>query len=236
MENKEAKRKFEEACKSKSLVEKIVRKNSTKNPEKGKRLNRKIRKRGNRKKIGRSAKKSKERPKHNMAGQEKSKKKKRPRLQHKYGRWQSDNTPWRNKNPHRGILQGPLPSEIILTYPWYETWTTHISDTVKKITEPRTINTPSQRNETITELEIKKAIKKLLRKKSLGPDEIPNEVFIESNKKVRDILLKTINNIHSTEEIPPSWLQGEIIRLYKGKGNKAFRERQHPSAPRSVNE
>ena len=102
--------------------------------------------------------------------------------------------------------------------PEYETWTTHISDTVKKITEPRAINTPGQGNETITELEIKKAIKNLKKKKEPRAWRNPEWSLHRKQQKVRDILLKNINNIHSTEEIPPSWLQGEIITLYKGKG------------------
>ena len=64
------------------------------------------------------------------------------------------------------------------------------------------------------------AIKRLKRKKSLGPDKIPNEVFIEADQETRHILCNIFNKIHKAENIPPSWREGEILRLYKGKGKK----------------
>ena len=63
-------------------------------------------------------------------------------------------------------------------------------------------------------------IKKLKRNKSLGPDKIPNEMFIEADKETRSILREILEKIHKTEEIPNSWEEGEIIRLYKSKGLK----------------
>ena len=72
----------------------------------------------------------------------------------------------------------------------------------------------------INEKEFNQAIKKLKRNKSLGPDKIPNELFIEANKQTREILREMIENVHRSENIPPSWEEGEIIRLYKGKGQK----------------
>ena len=104
--------------------------------------------------------------------------------------------------------------------PKYDHWTQLITDTVQQATEEIPPTTTNQGSEPISEKEINKVIKKLKRKKSVGPDEIPNEIFIEGNRSVRNTLLKTYNRIHSTEEIPPSWLKGEIIRLYKGKGKK----------------
>ena len=103
--------------------------------------------------------------------------------------------------------------------PEYANWTQHITDTVHQATE-KTTTTNSQGSEPLSLKELNKAIKKLKRKKSLGPDEIPNEIFIEGNKTVRNTILKIFNRIHTTEDIPTSWLQGEIIRLYKGKGKK----------------
>ena len=64
------------------------------------------------------------------------------------------------------------------------------------------------------------AIKKLKRNKSVGPDKIPNEIFIEANKETKQLLKTMIENIHATENIPQSWEEGEIIRQYKGKGQK----------------
>ena len=76
-----------------------------------------------------------------------------------------------------------------------------------------------KKSENITDKKLNKAIKKLKRKKSLGPDEIPNETFIEANKDTREIFRTALNRIHE-EEIPESWQLGHILRLYKGKGIK----------------
>ena len=79
---------------------------------------------------------------------------------------------------------------------------------------------PGPDHEPITSKEMNEAIKKLKRKKSLGPDGIPNEIFIEAEPKTRNILCSIIHEIHNKENIPKSWLDGEIKRLYKGKGVK----------------
>ena len=79
---------------------------------------------------------------------------------------------------------------------------------------------PEQGEEPITPKEMNNAIKRLKRKKSLGPDKIPNEVFIEADQETRHILCNIFNKIHKAENIPPSWREGEILRLYKGKGKK----------------
>ena len=70
----------------------------------------------------------------------------------------------------------------------------------------------------ITSKVIDAVIKKLKKKKSLGPDEIPHEIFIEADKKTRKIYKEVLNKIHRKEKIPNSWLEGRIKRLYKGKG------------------
>ena len=72
----------------------------------------------------------------------------------------------------------------------------------------------------ISTKEMEMAIKKLKRNKSVGPDKIPNEIFIEANKETKQLLKTKIENIHATEDIPQSWEEGEMIRLYKGKGQK----------------
>ena len=213
-EKKEAKRKFEEACKSKNPAEKIAKKEQYQKTQRKLREEiEKYEKEATEKRLADLQRRARKDP--NTIWQARKKVKRKNDLD--YNIITEDDrviTDPEETKTHIEVYFRDLYQARPGT-PEYETWTTHISDTVKKITEPRTIS-----NETITELGIKKAIKKLKRKKSLGPDEIPNEVFIESNKKVRDILLKTINSIHSTEEIPPSWLEGEIIRLYKGKGKK----------------
>ena len=81
-------------------------------------------------------------------------------------------------------------------------------------------NKREQGEEDITTKEIHTAIKKLRRRKIIGPDEIPNEVFIEAYPTTRELLRQAINQVHQEETIPNSWLQGHITRLYKGKGTK----------------
>ena len=68
--------------------------------------------------------------------------------------------------------------------------------------------------------EIKTAIKSLKRGKSNGPDNIPNEVFIESNPETKQIHLDMMNEILKTTDIPDQWKEGILKRLYKGKGVK----------------
>ena len=67
--------------------------------------------------------------------------------------------------------------------------------------------------------EMNHTIKRLQRSKSTGPDDIPNELFIEANEATKEILKALIENVHKNEEIPPAW-EGEIIRLYKEKARK----------------
>ena len=72
----------------------------------------------------------------------------------------------------------------------------------------------------ISDKEIQNAIKKLKRKKSLGPDKLPNEIFIEAEAETRKVLKTMIEKAHKSENIPEEWAEGEIIRIYKGKGQK----------------
>ena len=100
----------------------------------------------------------------------------------------------------------------------YETWTKRITRHVQKaLREPPYTNDDNE--EKISTKEMEMAIKKLKRNKSVGPDKIPNEIFIEANKETKQLLKTKIENIHATEDIPQSWEEGEII-LYKGKAKK----------------
>ena len=63
-------------------------------------------------------------------------------------------------------------------------------------------------------------IKALKKGKSCGPDGIPNEIFINANKPLRNEILHHLNEISKTYNLPKQWQEGEIKRLYKGKGNK----------------
>ncbi len=63
-------------------------------------------------------------------------------------------------------------------------------------------------------------IKKLKRNKSTGPDKIPNEAIIEADPNTRKIIRQSLNKMYEEEKIPKEWQHGEIIRIYKGKGEK----------------
>ena len=78
--------------------------------------------------------------------------------------------------------------------------------------------------------ELNLALKQLSRGKSPGPDNIPNEALIETNKDTRRIFLQVFNKIYADEEIPKTWCEGNIIRIYKGKGSAAMKEVSHSAA------
>jgi len=101
--------------------------------------------------------------------------------------------------------------------PEYEKWTNEIT---KHITDELKQAENKKDGRTIESTELKKVIKKLKRNKSLGPDKIPNEIFIEANDETIEVYNSLFNKIYETEEIPLSWLIGHILRLYKGKGIK----------------
>ena len=68
--------------------------------------------------------------------------------------------------------------------------------------------------------ELDTVISKLKRRKATGPDNIPNEIFLEADKETKEIYLEHYNSINETMEIPEEWQKGNIKRLYKGKGIK----------------
>ncbi len=61
-------------------------------------------------------------------------------------------------------------------------------------------------------------IKQLKNNKATGPDRIPNEIFTNATYDLIYIYIQSINKIIQTHNIPSQWQEGEIIRLYKGKG------------------
>lgn len=103
--------------------------------------------------------------------------------------------------------------------PEYAESTEHIKQTMRLV-ESEYRDRPDKESDPITNKEIDQAIKRLKRNKSSGPDNIPNEIFIEADTKTRRIYKEILNKIHKKEEIPDSWLEGQIKRLYKGKGMK----------------
>ena len=101
--------------------------------------------------------------------------------------------------------------------PEYQSWTNKIRKKIEEIKKSLIEEPPI---ESFTTKELEKTIRSLKRRKSTGPDDIPNEIFIEAEKETQEIYRKTINNIARTQEIPSQWQTGEIVRIYKGKGAK----------------
>ena len=100
----------------------------------------------------------------------------------------------------------------------YDEWTKEIKTTAQAALKNHKPIT--EKDSEISNKEFNTVIKKLQRKKSLGPDKIPNEIFIEANLETRKTLKTMIERAHRSEVIPHEWEEGEIIRLYKGKGVK----------------
>ena len=218
-EKKTAKRRFEEACRNKSEEEKIIEKEKYQQTQRTLRSEIEKHERENiEKRLKTLQNRAKKDP--NIIWQ--ARKKKRRKTELDYNIITEDDRvltcPEETKNHVAEYFKDLYQARP--GTPEYDHWTQLITDTVQQATEKIPPTTTNQGSEPISEKEINKVIKKLKRKKSVGPDEIPNEIFIEGNKSVRNTLLKTYNRIHSTEEIPPCWLKGEIIRLYKGKGKK----------------
>ena len=101
--------------------------------------------------------------------------------------------------------------------PEYRNKTTEIENAVKEI-EEQMRNLPQIPDFTAKELD--EAIKKLKRKKATGPDNLPNEIFIEADQQTKEIYRKHFNKLNETMLIPTIWQEGEIKRLWKGKGTK----------------
>ena len=99
----------------------------------------------------------------------------------------------------------------------YHDITKSIEERVKQI-EREMENMPKIEN--FSAKELNSVIKKLKRKKAIGPDNIPNELFIEANEDTKQIYLEHFNSINQSMEIPEEWQEGNIKRLYKGKGEK----------------
>ena len=93
----------------------------------------------------------------------------------------------------------------------YANKTIEIENKVKQI-EAEMSNNPDI--DDFTEDEINNAIRKLKRKKSTGPDDIPNELFIEANENTKKIISNAYNKINAGLLIPEEWQKGEMCRLY----------------------
>ncbi|MEW8542876.1 MAG: reverse transcriptase family protein [Candidatus Thiodiazotropha sp.] len=74
-------------------------------------------------------------------------------------------------------------------------------------------------NGPITESEIRQAVHSLKRNKSPGIDQILNEHIISSLNLMLPLYVKLFNLVFDTALIPENWLIGEILPIYKNKGD-----------------
>ena len=102
--------------------------------------------------------------------------------------------------------------------------TTEGSEWTKKIMEKnKDTKDRLDRTETTVPIniqEMKCAKKKLKKKKSSGPDNIPNEPIINLDHRNTGTMLECMNNIMKEKIIPGDWKKGRIISIYKGKGTR----------------
>ena len=83
-------------------------------------------------------------------------------------------------------------------------------------------------NQPITESEICIAVKKLKNNKSHGSDKILNEHLKSTINVMAPIYAKLFNIIFDTGIVPESWTLGDILPIYKNKGNKHSPENYRP--------
>ena len=101
--------------------------------------------------------------------------------------------------------------------PEYEQWTEHIREKVKEI-EENMETIPAEPE--FTTKETLKVLRSLKIGKAPGPDGIPNEALKAFNAQTIEIYRCEMNKILKTMNIPPQWTEGNLKRLYKGKGAK----------------
>ena len=82
------------------------------------------------------------------------------------------------------------------------------------------LETESPSSPPFTEEEMDKVISKLKKGKSPGLDDYPPEVFIYAGSGTRKSLLKLLNQIKESREIPEQWDLMKIVTIYKKKGSK----------------
>ena len=75
-------------------------------------------------------------------------------------------------------------------------------------------------NDPISNKEINTAIKLLLLHKSSGVDDVLNEYIISAKHIVVPIYRKLLNLILENGKVPSDWVKGNIVPIYKNKGNK----------------
>jgi len=96
-------------------------------------------------------------------------------------------------------------------------WTEHIK---KEEKDKEKETTEAEREPEITLAEMKRAKKKMKKRKAPGPDEIPNEIITQANENTLQVYVNMLNQTVHNKDIPQDWKIGEILSIYKGKGQK----------------
>ena len=99
----------------------------------------------------------------------------------------------------------------------YKEWTEKIKQSVHDI-EQEMRGVPDEPDFSAEELI--KTIKSLKPGKATGPDGIPNEMLREADALTMPIYQQEMNKILKSTEIPTQWTEGNLKRLFKGKGKK----------------
>ena len=77
---------------------------------------------------------------------------------------------------------------------------------------------PTQGQESLTEEEINKGLHKMSSNKACGPDHIPVEIFKRS-PKCNELLIKLIQKIWQSEQVPTTFAEATFTMIYKNKGS-----------------
>ena len=71
-----------------------------------------------------------------------------------------------------------------------------------------------------TQEELNTVVSKLKHGKAHGPDKRPAEVYIHGGDKLRNLMLKVLNNIKNSHITPEQWEMMLITTIYKSKGSR----------------
>ena len=101
----------------------------------------------------------------------------------------------------------------------HKEWETY-TENVNKMMEIWLNNTDHTETVPFTLEELKRAISMLKKGKAPGHDEIPSEIFLAAGTGILIELLKVLNLIKESKEIPEKWNWVNITTIFKNKGSR----------------
>ena len=115
--------------------------------------------------------------------------------------------------------------------PEYQTWTNNLNESNKAYREhirekmkggniEELNRNTNEENYPFTLEDINRALRTLRNRKATGPDGITNEFIKHLNMNNRVYLVQLINRLFNSLKVPPSWKEGTLTTMYKGKGKK----------------